>query len=1724
ASGTGTWSLAFAASSFPSDGDYAVRVRAVDDAGNTQTPVSRSFTVDTVPPTATMDNPGPYLRGTINLTSTTGDAGGTGIASAAFEKSPAGAGTWTPVAASWNTTAGADGLYDLRVVAVDNAGNTTTSAAVTNVRVDNTAPSVTMDSPGAAVSGTVALSSTNDDGSGSGIDTVQFEYKSSSSSTWDAASPSWDTTLLTDGDYDLRAIVTDRAGNSTTSAPVTTNVDNVDPTVSFATPLAGGYVNAAAADPFTLVANANDVGSGVASVEFWTCDDDTVGCSSNSWTSLGTDATAPYEASWALPGTDGNRALRARATDNAGRQETAVVDVTIDRVVPETTLLTNPGNPSADASPMFTFESDEPGAVFECSVDGGVWSTCATPNTTVALADGTHTFEVRAVDLAGNVDATSASWTWLVDTTAPVATMDDPGANLRGTVGLSSSQSDPGGAAASGIANVVYQYSVADANTWVPVAAVPWDTTVPNDGLYDVRVVVTDNAGNETQSAAVEDRRIDNSPPVTAIDDPGANLRSTVTLTGSASDSGSGVAQVSFEYSVDGSSWTLLPGASDNSAPYEFAFDTTSLADGLYFFRTTATDIAGNAAVGAAVGPRRIDNTAPVAVMNDPGANLRGTVNLTSTADDPGGSGVATVVYGYTGPESGTTATTWATNGVADGSYDLTVTVTDVAGNVTVSNVVSGRRVDNTAPSTGHNAPGGWQSSGVTVSLSPSDGGSGVTNTQYAVDGGGWQSGTSVSVSGDGIHSISFFSTDAAGNVESPKTATVSIDTTPPSAGAMDPGNYLRGTVTLSASPDGGAPGAALVGVEFQHKRSSDSTWTSLGVDTDSPYSASWATSSADDGSWDLRFIARDDATPPNEDTVDMNSKIVDNTAPTGSVSSPLPGATVSGDVTLGVTANDDNPITSVEYYVNGGSVGSSSGTPYQVTWSSGSTSDGSKSIHAVITDMAGNSHTTAAVNVTSDNFAPTVSVAGLPANVSGAVTLQASASNDTVTVAYQARQLPSGGWSGVGSSAGGSPWAVGWTPPTDGGWEVRAIATDAGANSGTSVPVQTFVDNTAPTGLLTKPSDGDRVGGSAVALEATASDGGSGVASVAWQARQSGGGSFGTIASDTGAPFAATWDVTSLPSVAHDLQIVVTDAAGNTFTSPFSTVDVDSTAPTVTLNDPGAVVSGTIALSAATVGDAATVTFGISPAGAASWATIATDGAPPYGTNFDTTAQGDGVYDLRAVVSDSVGNTSTHVRPNVRIDNFMPVLVSSVPSNGAIVAGASSVVLNFSEAGTVSALELDGSAAPCVAPCSGTSVTVNSGALANGSHTVTGTVTDGAGNASSFTVSFVVGVPAASAEEPSLPVDPIGAVPMPTNFHGTIDADGTLTLAWTPAADADGTPLATILYIDGFPTQSMAPGEAEVNLGSFNAADLRTFAVAAVGPDGRASATSVRLRSTSLLAGKPLADAEAALVNRGFALGDVTGAGAVVVKPERPLMAALGSPVDLELGSPTAPQTRLAFSVVGSRRYAPPAQKAIGIRAKATRAAQVTTTLLSPKGQRVYRWRFGLKAGTSVVRLTMPPALRRAGVYSLVFTVASGRDTVKRTITLEVVGKGGPRTRKKPVEVVLAGSSGAKDDIAVDLADDGLRLLSAAGSDETFGITASSARNVEVVVVDVDRFGVGLVRDLRIVFPMVKIIALSNDPRRIAQAMRAGATIAVARSTPPKELARLITQVAKRR
>ena len=830
------------------------------------------------------------------------------------------------------------------MIATDFAGNSSSTPALTGRWVDNLNPTVSIVDPG-PVSGTVTVDANAADAH-SGV--KQVELQVFDGGVWvslgvDTSSPyqaSWATASFSDGPHDLRAIATDYTDNVETSSVVSVVVDNTDPTVSFTTPVDLGSVNAADADPFTLVAAAADLGSGVDEVEFFLCTAGGAACTSSS--SLGADNAGPYEAAWTLPGADGVYHLKATARDLAGRSADAIVEVTVDRTTPDTSLVTTPGDPSRDSTPDFTFSSTELGSTFECSVDGGAWTACSTPHTTAPLADGPRTFDVRAIDAAGNVDATPSSWAWLLDTTPPTATMNDPGANLRLTIALTSVESDPG-ASPSGIASVEYQYSVADANTWVTAPAA-WDTTTVTDGLYDLRVVVTDNAGQRDAgrrgrgspdrqlTARHRDRRSRREPARGR-----RRSRAPRATRARASPTSSSRSAPTAPRGRRSARTTRIRTRS--------SFDTASMPDGLYFFRTVASDVAGNVTEGAPVGPRRIDNTPPTASLNDPGANLRGAVNLSSVVDDPPGppvaSGVSVVMYeALIGGVWTGISQTWATTSVPDGVYDLRVVVADVAGNQTISAVVGGRRVDNTPPDTSHNAPGGWQSGATTVSLGPSDGGSGVANTQYSVDGGGWNSGTSVNVSGDGIHTISFFSTDVAGNIESPKTATVMIDSTPPDPGANDPGNYLRGTVTLTANPDTGGPGGAEVTqVEFQHKRSSDSTWTSLGVDTEAPFSASWATTPSDDGSWDLRFIVTDEAA--NTNTTDLASKIVDNTAPTGNVASPLSGSTVSGSITLGVSASDDNPIAGVEYFVNGGSIGTAGSAPFQMSWNSASGGDG---------------------------------------------------------------------------------------------------------------------------------------------------------------------------------------------------------------------------------------------------------------------------------------------------------------------------------------------------------------------------------------------------------------------------------------------------------------------------------------------------------------------------------------------------------------------------------------------------------------------------------------------------------------------------------------------------------------------------------------------------------------------------------------------------------------
>ena len=195
--------------------------------------------VDNTLPTVSLTDPGTPLSGTVTLTATAADAD-SGVATVTIQRAPAGGSTWTDVCvlseAPWScaftTTAVADGLYDLRAVAVDAAGNTRTSSMVANRRVDNTISSVSLTDPGSPLRGTVTL--TANASSTGGVASVRIQRSPASAATWtdictDTTSP-YSCTLNTaagatpDGAYDFRAIMTTTAGATLTSATVANRI------------------------------------------------------------------------------------------------------------------------------------------------------------------------------------------------------------------------------------------------------------------------------------------------------------------------------------------------------------------------------------------------------------------------------------------------------------------------------------------------------------------------------------------------------------------------------------------------------------------------------------------------------------------------------------------------------------------------------------------------------------------------------------------------------------------------------------------------------------------------------------------------------------------------------------------------------------------------------------------------------------------------------------------------------------------------------------------------------------------------------------------------------------------------------------------------------------------------------------------------------------------------------------------------------------------------------------------------------------------------------------------------------------------------------------------------------------------------------------------------------------------------------------------------------------
>ena len=100
---------------------------------------------------------------------------------------------------------------------------------------------------------------------------------------------------------------------------------------------------------------------------------------------------------------------------------------TADATPPETVIDSGPSTigPSLNSSARFTFSSSEPNSTFECKLDDAAYSGCASSKAYTGLEEGTHTFYVRAIDAAGNVEPVPADWPWAIDTTPIAFTFDD---------------------------------------------------------------------------------------------------------------------------------------------------------------------------------------------------------------------------------------------------------------------------------------------------------------------------------------------------------------------------------------------------------------------------------------------------------------------------------------------------------------------------------------------------------------------------------------------------------------------------------------------------------------------------------------------------------------------------------------------------------------------------------------------------------------------------------------------------------------------------------------------------------------------------------------------------------------------------------------------------------------------------------------------------------------------------------------------------------------------------------------------------------------------------------------------------------------------------------------------------------------------------------------------------------------------------------------------------
>ena len=270
----------------------------------------------------------------------------------------------------------------------------------------------------------------------------------------------------------------------------------------------------------------------------------------------------------------GSHNFQVRATDAFGNTDPtpANYDWTVDTLAPNTVITFSPAALTNSTSATFQFTSTEAGT-FECNLDGGGFTACTTPKTYNGLAEGAHTFQVRAIDAVNNTDPTPASFNWTIsaapDTLINSGPAADGGVTNSTTAIFSFTSTDPSATFACSLDNGVFS-ACTSPKTYTKLKA----------GNRIFRVQAT-TGGATDPTPAIFNWTIDTTAPNTTITSgpPALTNNPQATFTFTSTQAGGG-----YLCSLDGGPF----------APCASPFTTDPLADGKHNFQVKAYDAAGN--------------------------------------------------------------------------------------------------------------------------------------------------------------------------------------------------------------------------------------------------------------------------------------------------------------------------------------------------------------------------------------------------------------------------------------------------------------------------------------------------------------------------------------------------------------------------------------------------------------------------------------------------------------------------------------------------------------------------------------------------------------------------------------------------------------------------------------------------------------------------------------------------------------------------------------------------------------------------------------------------------------------------------------------------------------------------------------------------------------------------------------------------------------------------